>query len=410
LFVKTSKAYHEFPVGSRKINLREQLMNQRQPLHYDSLVLHGAAAYDEATGALSIPIYPASTYRQKDVSKRQEFDYGRSGNPTRKALEATLAMLEGGNAGFAFASGMASVHAAITALVKTGDHIVATRDCYGGTYRFLTDFLPRFGVACTFADTTNPADTRAALRPETRVLFLESPSNPMLKITDLSAHAQIAHEHGIVTMIDNTFLSPYYLRPISHGIDISIHSATKFLGGHSDLIAGAVITRTEEHANAVRFVQNTCGGVLSPENSWLLLRGIKTLGARMRCQQETAVKVAEWLARQAWVTNTYYPGLTNHPGRDVLLRQATGTGCVVSFTVDTPQRLGRLLSSVRLLSVAVSLGGVESILSYPARMSHAAMPAAVRAELGITDTLLRLSVGLEAVEDIVDDLAQGAAQ
>jgi cysteine-S-conjugate beta-lyase len=381
-------------------------MNEKKPLRYDSAILHAAAAFDEATGALSIPIYPASTYRQKDVSRRQEFDYGRSGNPTRKALEQTLAALEGGAAGFAFSSGMAAIHAAITAFVKAGDHIVATRDLYGGSYRFLTEFLPKFGVACTFADTTDPQNTAAAMRPETRVLFLESPSNPLLRITDIAAHARLAAERGIVSMIDNTFLSPYFLRPLSHGIDISVHSGTKFLGGHSDLIAGAVITRTDEHAKAVRFVQNTCGAVLSPENSWLMLRGIKTLGARMKCQQATAQTVAEWLAGQKWVARVHYPGLKGHPGRDILMSQASGAGCVISFTLDSQERVDGLLSRVRVLTVAVSLGGVESILSYPARMSHASMPAHVREELGITDLLLRLSVGLEAAEDIIEDLEQ----
>jgi cystathionine beta-lyase/cystathionine gamma-synthase len=384
-------------------------MSTHEPFQYDTTILHGAAALDEATGALSIPIYPASTYHQKDIGARQEFDYGRSGNPTRKALEETLAVLEGGKSGFAFASGMSAIHAAITAFVKAGEHIVATRDIYGGTYRFLTGFLSKFGVTHTFADTTNPEHTRAALTPSTRVLFLESPSNPLLKITDLAAHAKIAAERGIITMIDNTFLSPYFLRPFTHGIDISIHSATKFLGGHSDLIAGAVVTRSKEHGDAVRYVQNTCGAVLSPENSWLLLRGIKTLGARMKLQQETANAVARWMEKQGWVTRVFYPGLPNHPGRDILQREASGFGSVVSFSVDTTERLRGLLKRVKVLTVAVSLGGVESILSYPARMSHAAMPAQVRADLGITDTLLRLSVGLEAADDIIADLDQGSA-
>ena len=304
---------------------------------------------------------------------------------------------------------MSAIHAAITAFVKAGDHIVATRDIYGGTYRFLTGFLSKFGVTHTFADTTDPANTRAALTPSTRVLFLESPSNPLLKITDLAAHAKIAAERGIITMIDNTFLSPYFLQPFTHGIDISIHSATKFLGGHSDLIAGAVVTRSKEHGDAVRYVQNTCGAVLSPENSWLLLRGIKTLGARMKLQQATATAVARWMEKQGWVTRVFYPGLPNHPGRDILQREASGFGSVVSFSVDTIERLNRLLKRVKVLTVAVSLGGVESILSYPARMSHAAMPAQVRADLGITDTLLRLSVGLEAADDIIADLDQGSA-
>jgi cystathionine beta-lyase/cystathionine gamma-synthase len=381
-------------------------MTDKRQMHIDTSILHAAAARDEATGALSIPIYPASTYHQKDVSVRQEYDYGRSGNPTRKALEDTLAALEGGAMAYAFSSGMSAIHAAVTAFVKSGDHIVATRDVYGGTYRFLTGFLPKFGISTTFADTTDPAKTESAIRPNTRVLFLESPSNPLLKIIDLDMHVALAKKHGLITMIDNTFLSPYYMRPLDHGIDISIHSATKFLGGHSDLIAGAVIAKTPEHGSAVHYVQNTCGAVLSPENSWLLMRGIKTLAPRMSRQQETAIKVADWLAKQQWVTNVYYPGLANHPGREILEQQASGYGCVISFTTDTLSRLNTLLCTVKILTVAVSLGGVESILSYPAKMSHASMPASVRQELGITDTLLRLSVGLEAPEDIIADLAE----
>jgi cysteine-S-conjugate beta-lyase len=380
-------------------------MSEKRPMKIDTSVLHAAAARDEATGALSIPIYPASTYHQKDISVRQEFEYGRSGNPTRKALEDTLASLENGARAFAFSSGMSAIHAAIMAFVKAGDHIVATRDVYGGSYRFLTGFLPKFGITTTFTDTTDPAETEAAIRPNTRVLFLESPSNPLLKIVDLVAHAALAKKHDLVSMIDNTFLSPYYMRPLDHGIDISIHSATKFLGGHSDLIAGAVIAKTPEHGSTVHYVQNTCGAILSPENSWLLLRGIKTLAARMSRQQETAKKVAHWLSEQPWVSAVYYPGLPNHPGRDVLERQATGYGCVISFTTDTIEKLNALIASVKILTVAVSLGGVESILSYPAKMSHAAMPASIRNELGVTDTLLRLSVGLEAPEDIITDLS-----
>lgn len=374
-------------------------------MNIDTSILHGAAARDEATGALSIPIYPASTYHQKDVSVRQEYEYGRSGNPTRKALEDTLASLEGGEKAYAFSSGMSAIHAAVTAFVKAGDHIVATRDIYGGTYRFLTGFMPKFGVSYTFADTTDARKTEAAIRPNTRILFLESPSNPLLKITDLDAHAALARKHGLISMIDNTFLSPYFMRPLEHGIDLSIHSATKFLGGHSDLIAGAVIAKSVEHGMAVHYVQNTCGAVLSPENSWLLMRGIKTLAPRMIRQQETAVMVADWLSNQPWVKTAYYPGLSSHPGREILARQASGTGCVVSFEIDTLARLDSILASVKILTVAVSLGGVESILSYPAKMSHAAMPPSVRNDLGITDTLLRLSVGLEAPDDIIADLA-----
>jgi len=383
-------------------------MTNSPKMHYDSSILHGAADRDEATGALSIPIYNASTFHQKDISKRQEFDYGRSGNPTRKALEETLANLEHGHSAFALSSGMAAIHAAITAFVKAGDHIVATRDIYGGSYRFLTGFLPKFGVSHTFVDTTDPNKTVAAILPNTKVMFLESPSNPLLKITDIVAHAKIAKDHGLISIIDNTFLSPYYCRPLVHGIDISIHSATKFLGGHSDVIAGAVIAKTPELASPVHYVQNTCGAVLSPQDSWLLLRGIKTLAARMTHQQKTAFIVAEWLQKQAWVKSVYFPGLKSHPGHDLLTSQAHGYGCVVSFETDTIDRLNALVKSVKILTVAVSLGGVESILSYPAKMSHAAMPASTRAELGISDSLLRLSIGLEDANDIIADLDTSA--
>ncbi len=383
-------------------------MDIHNPVNYDTSILHGAADRDEVTGALSIPIYNASTFHQKDISVRQEFDYGRSGNPTRKALEETLAGLESGHSAYAFSSGMSAIHAAITAFVKAGDHIVVTRDIYGGSYRFLTGFLSKFGVTHTFVDTTDPKNALAAIQPNTKILFLESPSNPLLKITDIVAHVKIAKDHDLVSMIDNTFLSPYFLRPLELGIDISIHSATKFLGGHSDLIAGAVIAKTKDLASSVHYVQNTCGAVLSPQDSWLLLRGIKTLAARMTHQQKTALTVAAWLQKQSWVKSVFFPGLQTHPGHNILTGQAHGFGCVLSFETDTTERLNTLVKNVKILTVAVSLGGVESILSFPAKMSHAAMPASTRAQLGISDTLLRLSIGLENADDIIADLDNSA--
>jgi cystathionine beta-lyase/cystathionine gamma-synthase len=377
-------------------------------MKYDTSILHGAADRDPFTGALSIPIYPASTYHQKDVDARQEFEYSRSGNPTRKALEETLAVLEGAHSGYAFASGMAAITAAITAVVSAGDHIVATRDIYGGTHRLLTGYLSRFGITHTFADTTDPAAVEAALRPETKALFLESPSNPLLKITDFEVMANIAKMHGLITMVDNTFLSPYYFRPHELDIDLSIHSATKFLGGHSDLIAGAVTARTPELAAKIYYVQYTTGSMLSPENSWLLLRGIKTLRARMTMQSETAMKTALWLKEQPWVKNIYYPGLTGHPGHGIIKKQASGFGAVVSFETDTIERTAAIMNRVKHWTVAVSLGGVESILSYPYKMSHAAIPEAERLQLGIGPDLLRLSAGLEDVDDLTADLKQAA--
>ncbi|MFH0976725.1 MAG: PLP-dependent aspartate aminotransferase family protein [Spirochaetota bacterium] len=377
-------------------------------MKYNTKILHGAADRDPFTGALSIPIYPASTYHQKDVSKVQEYLYSRSGNPTRGALEEIVASLEGGAAGFAFASGVAAITAAITAVAGSGDHIIATKDIYGGTYRLLTSYLNRFGITHTFVDTSNPEEVKQAIQKNTCVLFLESPSNPLLKIIDFEAMAEIAKKHNLVSILDNTFLSPYFFRPIEFGIDMSIHSATKFLGGHSDLIAGAVITRTKELGDKVHAVQNTTGNMLSPENSWLLMRGIKTLRARMTIQAESAMKIADWLNKQKWVKKTYYPGLPDHPGHDIIKRQADGFGAVVSFETDSVERAFAIMKNVRYWTVAVSLGGVESILSYPARMSHFAIPVKERLALGISNELLRLSIGLEDAEDLIEDIEQSA--
>jgi cystathionine beta-lyase/cystathionine gamma-synthase len=377
-------------------------------MKYNTKILHGAGDRDPFTGALSIPIYPASTYHQENVNENQEFQYSRSGNPTRKALEETLSVLEGGARGYAFASGVAAITAAITAVAKSGDHIVATKDIYGGTYRLLKTYLNRFGITHTFVDTSNISDIERAIRGNTRILFLESPSNPLLKIIDFEAIAGIAEKHKLITILDNTFLSPYFFHPFDFGIDLSVHSATKFLGGHSDLIAGAVIARTKELGDAVRQVQNTTGSILSPENSWLLLRGIKTLRARMTIQAESAMKIAKWLTEQKWVKKVYYPGLPEHPGYEIISKQASGYGAVVSVKIDNIERVYSIMKNVRYWTVAVSLGGVESILSYPFKMSHSAIPEKERLELGITPELLRLSVGLEDAEDLIEDLARSS--
>ena len=366
------------------------------------------ASRDAGTGALSIPIYNASTFHQANVEKPQEWEYGRGGNPTRGALEELLARLENGAAGFAFSSGMAAMTAAILAFVKGGDHIVATRDIYGGSYRLLTGFLPKFGITHTFVDMTDPRNVERAIGKSTTLILLETPSNPLLRVTDIEAVAAIAKKHGILTLLDNTFMTPYLQRPLDLGIDVSVHSATKFLGGHSDLIAGAVIVKSPQLAGAVKFTQNTCGAVLGPQDSWLLIRGIKTLSARMDTQGANARRLAEWLAGRPWISQVYYPGLPEHPGHEILKRQATGFGAVVSIKTDTVERTLTLMKRVKLWNVAVSLGGVESIMSYPRLMSHAAIPAVEREALGITDTVLRLSIGLEDVEDLMEDLEQAA--
>jgi cystathionine beta-lyase/cystathionine gamma-synthase len=375
-------------------------------MKYDTKILHGGVDRDPYTGALSIPIYPASTYHQKNIDERQEFDYSRSGNPTRKALEGTLASLESGEAGFAFSSGVAAITAAITCVCKSGDHLVVTKDIYGGTYKLLTRYLNKLGIDFTFADTTSIEATESSIGQNTKALYLESPSNPLLKIVDFRGMIALAKKHNILVMADNTFLSPYFFRPIELGADISIHSATKFLGGHSDLIAGAVVTKTKELGEDIRFVQNTTGNMLSPENSWLLMRGIKTLGVRMKAQAVSAFRIAQWLTGQSWVKHVYYPGLPDHPGHDIIASQASGYGAIVSFEAGSVRIARTIMRGVKIWTVAVSLGGVESIMSYPAKMSHASIPKAERDALGITDSLIRLSVGLEDADDLIEDMEQ----
>ncbi len=371
-------------------------------------ILHSAASRDKSTGALSIPIYPASTYHQADIDTEPQWEYGRSANPTRSEAEKLLASLEGCEHGFAFSSGMAAIAAAITAVVKAGDHIIATQDIYGGSYRYLKKYISAFGVTHTFVDMTNPDNVLNAIQENTRLILMETPSNPLLRVTDIRAVVAIAKQHGIVTALDNTFMTPFLQRVLDLGVDISIHSATKFLGGHSDLIAGAVMTADKRLANAVKFVQNACGSVLSPNDSWMLVRGIKTLSARMDVQCANAMKLAQWLTSRDWVREVYYPGLPSHPGHDIIKSQANGFGAVVSVKFDCVERTIAIMKKVRIWSVAVSLGGVESILSYPRKMSHAAIPAEERHALGITDDIVRLSVGLEDVEDLIEDLNNAA--
>jgi cystathionine beta-lyase/cystathionine gamma-synthase len=372
-------------------------------MKYGTLLLHNGNEIDPHTGALSIPIYQASTFHQRDIDNPGPFDYARSGNPTREALEKTLAAIENGTNAYAFGSGMAAVSSAL-AILEQGDHLVVSADIYGGTFRILSRFFNKFGISHTFVDMTRLENIEAALRPNTKALYLESPSNPLLKITDVAGAVGIAKKHGLITMIDNTFLSPYFQRPLDLGLDIVIHSATKFLGGHSDVIGGAVITKSPELASKIYFVQNGFGAVLGPQDCWLLMRGIKTLRARMEIQQQSALKIASWLKEQSWVTDVYYPGLTDHPGHEIIKAQAYGFGAVLSFKTDTVERARSIMKEVKIWSVAVSLGGVESILSYPVKMSHASIPKPEREKLGITENLIRLSVGLEEPEDLMADL------
>ncbi|MEI7879616.1 MAG: aminotransferase class I/II-fold pyridoxal phosphate-dependent enzyme [bacterium] len=380
-------------------------------MNYATRLIHSGKDRDPYTGASSIPIYQASTFHQADPEHLGHYDYARSGNPTREALEQAIASLEGGARGLAFASGMAAT-SSVLMLFSPGDHLVVGQDIYGGTYRALTTLFRQWKLEVTFVDSTDPASVRKAIIPATRALFVESPANPLLSITDLRAMVAIAREFKLLAITDNTFMTPYYQRPIELDFDIVVHSATKFLGGHSDLIAGLAVTRDAELGHRLKVIQNTFGAILGPQDSWLVMRGIKTLGVRMEAQQRTAGILANWLLTRPEVKRVYYPGLAQHPGHDVHKAQASGAGAVLSFELHEMAMALKLLKHVKLPLMAVSLGGVESILSYPATMSHAAMPKAERLARGISDSLVRLSPGLEAPEDLIADMerALGSGQ
>jgi cystathionine beta-lyase len=373
--------------------------------HETDTALLGAAA----TGALGTPVFQTSTFDQSlsfgEDPRPQEYDYARSGNPTRKVLEETIAALEGGARGYAFGSGIAAV-SSVLGILSAGDHIVAAEDLYGGSWRILNTFYKRWGLELTAVDASDPDNIRRALKPNTRALFLETPSNPLLKITDLKTCLGIAREAGLISMVDNTFMTPSLQRPIELGADIVVHSATTFLGGHSDVISGLAVTRTEDLGRQVYGVQNGFGAVPGPWDVWLVLRGLKTLKVRMEAQEASALKLAQWLKGRPDITDVFYPGLAGHPGRAVNEAQASGAGAVLSFRTKTAEQALRFLGKVKLAAAAVSLGGVETIASYPVRMSHASIPPEERQRLGITDTLIRISAGLEDTEDLIADFDQ----
>jgi cystathionine beta-lyase len=374
-------------------------------VNYLTKLIHSGKDRDPYTGASSIPIYQVSTFHQADPEHLGVYDYARSGNPTRGALEESIAALEGGARGLAFASGMAAT-SSVLMLFSPGAHLVVGQDIYGGTYRVLTTLFRQWKLDVTFVDSTDPESVRKAITPATRALFVESPANPLLTITDLRAMVAIAKEYNLIAITDNTFMTPYLQRPLELGFDIVVHSATKFLGGHSDLIAGLAVTRDGDLGHRLRTIQNTFGAVLGPQDSWLVMRGIKTLGVRMEAQQRTAGVIAQWLLKRPDVRQVYYPGLAQQAGHAVHQAQSSGGGAVLSVEFHEVATALKLLKGVKLPLTAVSLGGVESILSYPATMSHAAMPKAERQARGISDSLVRLSVGLESPEDLIADMAE----
>ena len=367
--------------------------------------IHAGNPPDPTTGAVAVPIYQTSTYVQEALGKHKGYEYGRTQNPTRHALEENMAVLEGGAGARAFASGMAAT-TAISTFVKSGEHVVCSNMTYGGTYRYYTKIQARYGVEFSFVDTANPDEVLRAFRPTTRLLHLESPTNPIMTLCDIPLLSAMAHERGAIVVVDNTFASPYLQRPLALGADIVYHSTTKFLNGHSDSIGGIAVVKSPEHLEWLSFVQNSSGAILGPMDSWLVLRGIKTLVVRMERHEQNGRAVASFLASQAKIRTVNYPGLSTHPQHELARRQMRGFGAMMSFDLGSFENAAAFLGRVRLCSLAESLGGVETLISHPASMTHAAIPEPERSRLGVTPGLVRLSVGIEDVEDLIADLAQ----
>lgn len=361
--------------------------------------------YEAKSGAVNVPIYASSTFDQEHFDSFGPYDYSRSGNPTRDALEKLIAQLENGTRGFAFASGIGAISASLLTL-NAGDHIVVTNEVYGGTYRFITTLLPKYGIEHTFADFTDLSAIEAAIQENTVVLFAETPANPLLGITDIRGVVAIAKKHGLKTFVDNTFMTPLYQKPLDLGADVVLHSATKFLGGHSEVIAGLAVTKDEELGKAIYAIQNGMGGILGPHDCFSVIQGIKSLSARLDMSSRNALTIAEFLQQQDDVVEVLYPGLPTHPGFEIHQAQSSCAGAVLSFKLPNRDFTKAFVESMQIPVFAVSLGGVESILSYPVTMSHAAIPQEEREKRGITDGLLRLSVGLEHVDDLINDITQ----
>jgi len=375
-------------------------------MKFETLAIHAGERPDATFGAISVPIYQTSTFVFEDVGKTRGYDYSRTANPTRKVLEDTIARLEGGKAGFAFATGMAA-EATIIHLLKAGDHIISGDDVYGGTYRLFEKVMQDFGLEFTFLRLNDRERIEAAIQPNTRMLWLETPSNPLLNITDIEMVVDIAKKHKLMTVIDNTFATPYFLRPIEYGIDLVVHSTTKYLNGHCDVVGGAVVTTTDELTERVQFLLNAMGTCASPFDCWLVLRGIETLTVRMRQHERNAIKVANYLKKHPEVKRVFYPGLESHPGHAVARRQMKGFGGVVSLELKGgAEAVNSFLKRIKVFSLAESLGGVASLAEHPATMSHASMPKDFREKTGITEELIRLSVGLENSDDLIGDLGQ----
>jgi len=376
-------------------------------MRFETKAIHTGERPDGTTGAVTAPIYQTSTFAFEDVGKtRKGYDYSRTANPTRALLQETIAALEGGVAGFAFATGMAAEATAIH-LLKAGDHIISGDDVYGGTYRLFQDIMTNFGLEFTFLRMDSRKKIEEAIKPNTKMLWLETPSNPLLNIVDIEMAADIAKKNNLLSVIDNTFATPYFMKPIEYGIDLVVHSTTKYLNGHCDVVGGAVVTTTDELTERVHFLLNGMGTCASPFDCWLVLRGIETLQVRMIQHEANASAIANYLKGHKAIKKVFYPGLESHPGHDIARRQMTGFGGMVSFQINgDTKNINNFLRKIKIFAMAESLGGVASLAEHPATMSHASMPEEYRQKVGITDNLIRLSVGLENVEDLIEDLAQ----
>lgn len=374
-------------------------------MHLSTKLIHGGISEDPLTGAVSVPIYQTSTYRQTKLGQPGDFEYSRSGNPTRMALEELIAELEGGVQGFAFGSGLAAIHATLS-LFQPGDHLILGDDVYGGTFRLLEKVFKPLGLSYTMVDSRDLAQLEEAWTDQTKALYLETPSNPLLKIVDIEKSAAWAKSHNLLTIVDNTFATPYLQQPLALGADIVLHSGTKYLGGHSDLVAGLATTNKEELAEKIGFYQNSIGGVLGPQDSWLLQRGIKTLAVRMEAHQKNAETLANYLVAHPAVANVYYPGLDNHTGHEIAAKQMRGFGGMVAFELVDESKVAEFVEALEVITLAESLGGVESLIEVPAVMTHASIPKENREASGIKDGLIRLSVGIEDIEDLKHDLSQ----
>ena len=374
-------------------------------LAIESLLIHGGIDGDKTTGAVNVPIYQTSTYRQSELGVNTGWEYSRTGNPTRAALEALIADLEGGKYGLAFASGLAAIHTVLS-LFRSGDRLLVSDNIYGGTFRILDNVFKPLGIEYQIVDTSDNAAVEAAIDDTVKTIYIETPANPLLTVTDIAAVSAIAKKHGKLLIVDNTFLTPYLQRPIEFGADIVIHSGTKYLGGHSDTISGLVVVNDKEIADRLYYLQNAIGGVLSPFDSFLIIRGIKTLGVRMDRHVDNAVKIANWLVDSGYALKVYYPGLKTDPGYEVQKKQAKAPGAMISFVLMDKYDYKAFFRNLELITLAESLGGVESLVCHPASMTHASIPADIRAQVGIVDELIRLSVGIESADDLIADLKQ----